>query len=353
VSLADRAVAMKGQNPGWTPAQIADELRRTIPGCSTTAASVGSMLSKAKVGSRQVAQSQSSFAPFATGAIPAPALLPDDLEDPETPEERAARIAARFAALARLADRAAQQKVKGLVISGPPGLGKSHSVEEALERHRPLSKPDEEAAEDDPAAGAPPPYRIVRGAMSAAGLYEALWHQRDGVLMLDDADDVLRDETALNLLKAVLDTTSRRFVSWGKMARWLDEEGIPKQFEFRGTVVFCTNIDFQAASKGGGALAPHLSALLDRALYLPLDLRTVADVTCRIRQVAVGGGMLESRGLTPRQAEEVCDFIEQNATRFHRLSLRLASQVADAMLLDPDGWHEEVKMTRMVIDGRP
>jgi hypothetical protein len=346
-SLADRAVALRGA--GMSSAQIAEELRRLVPGCSTTTASVSSMLSKAKVGPSGNGSGQRVA--YQAPLPYQPPALEDDPEDDETDEERDARIASRFAALARLADRAAKQQVKGLVVSGPPGLGKSHSVETALETHRPLPSPDDEPQEGDAGEDAEPPYRIVRGAMSAAGLYEALWKQRDGVLVLDDADDVLRDETALNLLKAVLDTTSRRFVSWGKMARWLEEQGVPKTFEFRGTVVFCTNIDFQAASKGGGSLAPHLSALLDRALYLPLNLRSVRDVTCRIRQVAVGGGMLEGRGLTREQAVGVCDFIDEHAADFHRLSLRLASQIADAMTSNPDGWREEVEMTRMVSGG--
>jgi hypothetical protein len=129
----------------------------------------------------------------------------------------------------------------------------------------------------------------VSGSISAVGLYQALWYTRNGgILVLDDVDDVFRDETALNLLKGALDSSPVRTISWRKEARWLDENGIPDRFEFKGHVVFLTNIDFETIIQSGKRDAEHFKALIDRSMYLCLTLRTRRDFMIRIRQVSEG-----------------------------------------------------------------
>jgi hypothetical protein len=346
-TLQDEAVALSAT--GLTNAQVADELRARHPNCRASAASVSSMLSRARSLRGPAQQSLGAW------LTPPPLQPPQPAAPPETPEERSARLSARFAVLDRLAHLAATKKIKGLVVAGPPGLGKSHAVVRALRSVAPaVSAVGPEQSDDgSDSAPVPEPYEVVRGALSAPGLYLALYRQREGVLLLDDCDDALRDETALNLLKAVLDTGGERLVGWRRLSRWLEDEGVPREFEFRGTVVFCTNLDFEAAAAQGGPAASHVAALLDRSLYLSLTAWSREDLLCRLRQVAVDGGMLrEAAGLSREGAEEAMAFVEEHAGRFYRLSLRLMLQVGDAMARSPDSWQEEVEATRMRAERR-
>lgn len=206
----------------------------------------------------------------------------------------------------------------------------------------PVSPLDPEFDEEKPG------YDIICGAITAPGLIIALWNMRNGgVVVLDDCDDVFRDETCLNILKAVLDSSARRVVSYRKRAHWMDEMGIPTSFAFEGSVVFCTNIDFEAAIRKGSPMAAHFEALIDRSLYLSLTMRTVQDYITRIRQVAIEEGLLVSKGLTEEQAHEVYDFIVENQGRFYGLSLRLVGQIAICFKADPTTWRDDIEGTKM------
>ena len=148
-------------------------------------------------------------------------------------------------------------------------------------------------------------------------------------------------------MKAVLDSSDKRMVLWMKMAQWLENEGIPTQFEFKGSIVFCTNIDFEAMIGKSNALTPHFEAMIDRSLYLHLTLRTIKDRLCRIRQVAIDDEMLKNYNLSEERAKEAMQFVEENAERFYGLSIRLMHQVALCMIMDKENWRKDVEITKM------
>lgn len=247
----------------------------------------------------------------------------------EIADERRDRISRQYNTLARMADRIIDGMLPALIVSGPPGLGKTYTIEKRIE---------ESGNECD----------IIRGTVSPAGLYIALWGMAEGgVVVLDDCDAVFRDEEALNILKIVLDSSEKRMVSWRKRASWLEELDIPDSFEFKGSVVFCTNLDFEQEIARGSKLAPHYSALMDRSLYLSLGLRTTEDYLERINQVCIDEGQFTGRGLDETEAQLLMDFIRENAPRFYTLSIRVALQVAACYMMDPDNWEDDVRATKM------
>lgn len=309
------------ESPGLDNETVAAEVQRRVPGAATSAASVSSTKSRLHRGGLLDA--------CVTGSL-ITALPPPELQLPvETEEERSARIRKRYDTLERMANRVASGQLPALIVSGPPGLGKSYTVEKVLREQR---------VEHD----------TMSGTISPVGLYIALYEQRDGgVVVLDDCDDVFRDETCLNILKAVLDSSDARVVSYRKRAHWMEELDIPSSFEFTGAVVFCTNVDFETVIRKGGAMAPHFAALIDRSLYLSLTMRSQADFVTRIRHVAVEDGLLVDRGLTEEQAQEVMDFVLENVDNFYGLSIRLMMQIAFCYMDDHENWKFDVEATKM------
>lgn len=337
-SIQDLVLDIVAEDPTLDNEQIADRVRARVPGSTTSAASVSSIKSKAKRAGL-----------LTTAAVPgshgteAARFAPDELPE-ETEEQRSDRIRRRFATLERMAHRVAAGDLPALIVSGPPGLGKSYTVERVLEDQYGEPRGPLHADFDE----AKPGYDVISGTITAPGLILALWNMRNGgVVVLDDCDDVFRDETCLNILKAVLDSNSRRIVSYRKQAHWMDEYGIPQSFQFDGSVVFCTNVDFEAAIRKGSPMAPHFEALVDRSLYLSLTMRTQEDFITRIRHVALEEGLLNTLGLDDEQAEEVFEFIVNNRDRFYGLSLRLVGQVAFCYSRDPDTWRDDVEATKM------
>jgi hypothetical protein len=81
-------------------------------------------------------------------------------------------------------------------------------------------------------------YEVVKGAMSAIGLYCKLFNfaDKDNVLVFDDCDSVLLDDLSLNILKAALDSKKSRRIHWNTDSFKLRNEGVPDSFEFKGSV---------------------------------------------------------------------------------------------------------------------
>jgi len=250
----------------------------------------------------------------------------------ETDAEIEARLTDRFEILAEMTDLAISGDVRALVVSGPAGLGKSYTVESKLESWDPNSTD----------------YSIIRGYVRAPGLYKLLYQHRGKgqVLVFDDADAIFFDDTALNLLKAACDTTDRRMISYITEGTLIDDESaerLPKSFQFDGTVVFITNLDFDAMIERGHKIAPHLQAMVSRSHYIDLAMKTTRDYLIRIRQV-VRQGLLKNVGLDAQGQDDVLRFIETNHANLRELSLRMALKIG-AMRRKGGNWQRMAKVT--------
>ena len=237
------------------------------------------------------------------------------MEPVETEAQIEAKLEARFEILEMMTQAAINCDVRALIVSGPPGLGKSYMVHETL-----TNSPNG----DD--------HGVVKGYVKATGLFKLLHRHRHAgqVLVFDDADEIFNDDTALTLLKAVCDSSKRRIVSYLSEAILIDEETserLPKSFEFEGTVIFITNLDFDAVVARGGRLAPHLSALISRAHYIDLAMKNKRDFLVRIRQV-ISQGLLDETGLDAEGQRDVAEFIEEHKDTLRELSLRMALKIA-------------------------
>jgi len=254
----------------------------------------------------------------------------------ETDEEIIERTRMRFQILKDMTQAVKGGDVRAMIVTGPPGVGKSFGVEEVL------------AKDDlfDMMGQRKPKYEIVKGAMSAIGLYSKLYKFSDpkSILVFDDCDSILLDDVALNILKAALDSSKKRTISWNTDSRLLRSEGVPDKFDFKGGAIFITNLKFENVRSK--KLQEHLAALESRCHYIDLRMDTDREKMLRIRQI-VKDGMLDSYELEDVAKDEVVSFIDDHRAKLRELSLRTVLKVADLRKSFPGNWQNMSKVTVM------
>jgi hypothetical protein len=254
-----------------------------------------------------------------------------------TDEEVMARIRGRFEILDEMTKAAVAGDVRAMIVSGPPGVGKSYGVEKIVEA----------ACLFDKISGKRLRAEVVKGAATPIGLYQTLYKYSDKncVLVFDDCDSILLDDVSLNLLKGALDSGKKRKISWLSESSTLRREGIPDQFNFNCTVIFITNLKFDKMKSQ--KLRDHLDALQSRCHYLDLTLDTMRDKILRIRQIADDGQLFAEYEFDDETQEEIIDFMTTNATRFREMSLRMAIKIADLRKSFPLKWKAIAEVTCM------
>ena len=255
----------------------------------------------------------------------------------ETDEEIMARIEDRFEILNEMTRATVNGDVRAMVVVGPPGVGKSYGVEHELSQAGIL----------DDLANRPRSYEVVKGAMTSIGLYCKLYEysEKNKVLVFDDCDSVLMDDLSLNILKAALDSSKKRTIHWNADSHKLRNEGVPNKFDFRGSVIFITNIKFDNVRSA--KLKDHLDALMSRCHYLDLTLDTMRDKFLRIKQIARTGGLFREYGMDQTGEDEIITFMQEKQTRLREMSLRMAIKLADLRRMSPGRWMSIAENTCM------
>ena len=254
----------------------------------------------------------------------------------ETDEEIIARLRERFEILDEMTRAVKSGDIRAMIVSGPPGVGKSFGVEAVLQKDGLF----------DVLAERKPKFEVVKGAMSSIGLYAKLYEYSaaGNVVVFDDCDDILHEEQSLNTLKGALDSSERRFISWNTDSRILRSEGIPDRFEFKGAAIFITNIKFEHVRSK--KLRSHLDALESRCHYIDLQMDTPREKILRIRQI-VGDGMLDRYDFIEPAvvAAELVDYVVANQDRLRELSLRMVLKLADLRKRFPTTWTAMARTT--------
>lgn len=255
----------------------------------------------------------------------------------ETDTEILDRLTERFEILDEMTKAVKNGNVRAMIVSGPPGVGKSYGVESVLQKDGLF----------DTLAERKPKHEVCKGAMSAIGLYAKLYEFSavGNVVVFDDCDSILMEDLSLNILKGALDSSERRFISWNTDSRLLRSEGIPDRFEFKGAAIFITNIKFEHVRSK--KLRDHLDALESRCHYIDLQMDTNREKILRIQQIARDGNMLDRYEFEPIQKDEVIEFIIENQDKLRELSLRMVLKIADLRKSFPKNWAAMVKTTCM------
>lgn len=215
-------------------------------------------------------------------------------------------------------ERLVKMVVKGarpsLVVIGGPGTGKTKTITDTVN-----------------AAGLKkgPQWVMVKGKASPMALYSTIFMNKEKLILFDDTDSVWGNEDAVNILKAALDSSPIRTVSWVStatqaVAHMTDEEKaeyeqkvfdqleedpsakvkLPAEFDFTGRIIFISNM----AKK---ELDP---AVLNRSMFIDMTL-TPEQVFDRIEGIMDKLSAPNSMDLGPETKREVFDFLkEQSAT---------------------------------------
>ena len=254
----------------------------------------------------------------------------------ETDEETIERLRERFEMLEDMTRATKKGDVRAMIVSGPPGVGKSHGVEKVLGKHDLIATLGDR----------PSKYEVVKGAMSAIGLYCKLYKMadKDNVIVFDDCDSIFSDELSLNILKAALDSKKKRTIHWNTDSYKLRNEGVPDSFNFEGSAIFITNLKFDNVKSA--KMRDHLTALESRCHYIDLAIDTDREKLLRIKQITKDG-MLDTYALEDGVEQEIIDFIDINKGRLRELSLRTVLKVADLAKAFPKKWEAMAENTVM------
>lgn len=262
-------------------------------------------------------------------------MVGNPVEAGESDDEVMSRISERFEILGSMTQATIDGDVRAMIVTGPPGVGKSYIVETTLEK----------AVLFDKIAGKKIRYDVVKGAMTALGLYAKLYEYSDAnnVLVFDDCDTVLFDDLSLNILKAALDSGKRRRIHWNADSVKLRAEGIPNSFDFRGSAIFITNVKFENIRSK--KVQDHLEALQSRCHYLDLTLDTMRDKILRIKQIAKSGELFNGYKFNKQTQDEVLDYMEKNKDRVREMSLRTALKIGDLRKISKDNWRRMAEVS--------
>lgn len=115
----------------------------------------------------------------------------DEFEQRATPEER-------FSDMEHYVSMVLKGLQPSVLICGAPGVGKTYRVMQKVK-----------------SSGRN--FKVIKGKETALAFYMDLFHFRHegDILICDDADDVLTDETIINLIKAATDSSDERIISYG------------------------------------------------------------------------------------------------------------------------------------------
>ena len=255
---------------------------------------------------------------MATGAVEA-----------SLPKESRFSINERFGFVSDMVSMLCNGAQPSVVITGPGGLGKSYTVSKTLEANgfKDVSIMDEsfEIGGKMPAKK----FMVVKGHSTPKGLYRLLFENKDGVIVFDDCDSVLKDPVSLNLLKGALDSYSRRIISWRADIK---DEDLPTTFEFKGRVVFISNL----------ASSQIDQAIITRSMAVDLTMTKQQKVE-RMRHIMESGEFMPEADMQHKvDAITLIDALQDDVKE---LSLRTLIQVTKIRASAGSNWKNLAEYT--------
>jgi hypothetical protein len=225
----------------------------------------------------------------------------------------------RFDFLTDFVNMVADRTCPSLLVTGEGGLGKTYTVNKALQDAGVKNasemigfSTDNDLLEHQSRSV----YSVVKGYSTAKGLYRTLFENRNRVLVLDDVDNVLRDPVALNLLKSALDSYDRRIISWN--AESSSEDDLPRSFEFKGGIIFISNLPIFKIDQ----------AIRSRAICVDLTMNTAQKIERMTEIIKTADFLPEYDNQTKENALNFLDEMKDHAKDINLRTLIQVTKVA-------------------------
>lgn len=230
----------------------------------------------------------------------------------------------RFTFTDQLVKMVAKGQTASCVITGEGGLGKSYTVMKALRDAGLKDISEMPIGEVIPPRGC---FRVVKGFSTAKGLYRILFENQNSIVVFDDCDSILKDPDALNLLKGALDSYDKRYITWNTS---INDDGLPRSFEFKGGVVFISNLPSDKISQ----------AIRSRAMNVDLSMTTDQKIE-RMETIMQSD---EFMPFVPMQfKQDAIDVIKENKASASEISLRTLINVAKIRNSGNSNWKSLAK----------
>jgi hypothetical protein len=230
----------------------------------------------------------------------------------------------RFTFTDQLVKMVAKGQTASCVITGEGGLGKSYTVMKALRDAGLKDISEMPIGETIPARGC---FRVVKGFSTAKGLYRILFENQNSIVVFDDCDSILKDPDALNLLKGALDSYDKRYITWNTS---INDDGLPRSFEFKGGVVFISNLPSDKISQ----------AIRSRAMNVDLSMTTDQKIE-RMETIMQSDEFMPFVPMEFKQ--DAIDVIKENKASASEISLRTLINVAKIRNSGNSNWKSLAK----------
>lgn len=227
----------------------------------------------------------------------------------------------RFNFLERLVTMVGKGRTASAIVTGDGGLGKSHTVVQALKAAGLRDISDIEPGETVAPRST---FRVIKGYTTPKGLFRVLWENRNSIVVFDDCDSVFKDDDAVNLLKGALDTYDKRMITWNTNAR---EDELPRMFEFTGGVVFISNRPINKIDQ----------ALRTRSMCIDLTM-TLEQKLDRMSVIMSAPGFMPE--VLTRYKHDALALIRENATVAREVSLRTLITVTKIRAENDSDWKD-------------
>ena len=246
----------------------------------------------------------------------------------------------RFQFLEDYVDMVADRDMKSVIVVGEGGLGKSYTVMRRLSK-KGLSELSVHAEGYEVGATldqskSRTTYVVVKGYSTPKGLFRTLYENRNRLIVFDDCDSVLDNDTSANLLKAALDSYDKRIVTWN--AESFGESELPKSFEFTGAIIFISNM----------AMHKVPQAVISRSAPADVSM-TRAEVIERMRQIVRSPEFMDEVDLSLKL--EAVDFIGRHIQnpQIKTFNLRTLIKVITNRRCKPERW-ERLSLSMMMAE---
>ena len=208
-----------------------------------------------------------------------------------------------------------------VIVTGPGGLGKTYNVIKSLKDSGMKDISLAEEFEIGTRINLKKSFRIIKGYSSPKGLYRLLYENKDGVLVMDDCDSVLKDAVSVSILKAALDSYDKRIISWNADIR---DEDLPRCFEFTGRVIFISNMPSIAMDQ----------AIISRSMAVDLSMTSKQKVE-RMRYLIAQSDFMPD--YTHVEKQDAIQFLDEICEKAKELTLRSLIQVTKIRRSNPRG----------------